>query len=288
MLLIFLAVTTPQPPGSFTTAKVKALEVTIDHRQTLYCDCDFSETNDVNSQRCGYVPRRLFTSSGNVNLRTERIEWEHVVTAYRMGKDRKCWADKESFPECQRSSGSWLSSRECCRQVDPEFKAMEADLHNLWPAVGELNADRSNKPYGSVVGEPREYGACDFEVSGGYAEPSPDVQGDVARTSLYMMDVWGVVFSDEEVVQLRAWSLADPPDEWELERDRRIQALQGVGNKHVSEHPYVHDGKPCVPRFHCCRVCSTSQACGNGCISKTKTCSKEAGCACNRSDVCPE
>lgn len=35
---------------------------------------------------------------------------------------------------------------------------MEADLHNLTPAVGELNGDRSNLPYGIVKGEPREYG----------------------------------------------------------------------------------------------------------------------------------
>ncbi len=43
---------------------------------------------------------------------------------------------------------------------------MEAVLHNLAPSVGELNGDRSNHPYGIVEDEPREYGACDFEVGG--------------------------------------------------------------------------------------------------------------------------
>ena len=31
----------------------------------------------------------------------------------------------------------------------------------------------------------------------------------------------------------------------------------------------------------CCKVCTTSQACGDSCISKTKTCHQPPGCACN-------
>jgi len=31
----------------------------------------------------------------------------------------------------------------------------------------------------------------------------------------------------------------------------------------------------------CCKVCSVSQACGDACISKTKSCHKSQGCACN-------
>jgi deoxyribonuclease-1 len=288
LALALLAVAVPQTPGSFTTAKKRAMEITADHRQTLYCGCDFTEDGDLKPDRCGYVPRNFFTGSGNVNLRAMRVEWEHVVTAHRMGKDRQCWNNKTEFPTCQRSSGSWLSSRECCRKVDPEFKAMETDLHNLWPAVGELNGDRSNKPIASVFGEPREYGVCDFEVSKRAAEVRPDAQGDVARAYLYMADVWGVPLLEEERVQFMSWNLADPPSEWEIERDKRIARLQGQSNKFVSEHSHVHDGKPCTPRAECCRVCSTSQACGNSCISKSKTCSKDPGCACQRSDLCPE
>jgi len=288
MGLALLAVSQPMTPSSFTTAKQRAMEVTLDHRQTLYCGCDFSVDSTLNPEQCGYVPKQMFTATGNVNVRTGRIEWEHIVTAYRMGKGRKCWEDKTAFPTCQRESGSWLSPRECCRKVDPVFRAMETDLHNLWPAIGELNADRSNKPFSSVAGEERAYGACDFEVTSSVAEVRPASQGEVARASLYMALVWDVPLMEEERVQFQAWSLADPPDEWELERDRRIAELQGVNNPFVSEHPYVHNGKPCTPRFHCCRVCSASQACGNACISSSKTCATEPGCACQRSDLCPE
>ena len=33
----------------------------------------------------------------------------------------------------------------------------------------------------------------------------------------------------------------------------------------------------------CCRVCKKGKACGNGCISQERQCTKEPGCACNSS-----
>ncbi len=35
--------------------------------------------------------------------------------------------------------------------------------------------------------------------------------------------------------------------------------------------------------FACCKVCSTSRACGNGCIAASYTCHQPPGCACNGS-----
>jgi deoxyribonuclease-1 len=97
------------------------------------------------------------------------MEREHVVPASRLGSDRVCWQKHERFPECVRDDGSLL--------------------HNLVPSVGELNADRSSLPYGDVPGEPRAYGACDFEVAGGVAEPAAVLRGDLARIYL-AMDLW--------------------------------------------------------------------------------------------------
>jgi hypothetical protein len=42
----------------------------------------------------------------------------------------------------------------------------------------------------------------------------------------------------------------------------------------------------CTPADKCCKVCDKGQACGNSCISRSKTCHKGQGCACNASDVC--
>jgi deoxyribonuclease-1 len=110
---------------------------------------------------------------------------------------------------------------------------MEAELHNLVPSVGELNADRSSLPYGDVPGEPRAYGDCDFEVADGMVEPASGVRGDLARIYL-AMDLWyDIGLTSEERAQFEAWSEADPPDMWEDERNERIQAVEGVGNSFV-------------------------------------------------------
>jgi hypothetical protein len=43
----------------------------------------------------------------------------------------------------------------------------------------------------------------------------------------------------------------------------------------------------CVPAAQCCKICSKGQACGNTCISRTKTCHKDRGCACDAAEICP-
>lgn len=39
--------------------------------------------------------------------------------------------------------------------------------------------------------------------------------------------------------------------------------------------------RPPVQTRNCCRYCSTGQACGDSCISRSNTCRRGAGCACN-------
>ena len=112
---------------------------------------------------------------------------------------------------------------------------MEADLHNLAPSVGELNADRSNHPYGEVPGEPREYGSCDFEMGTNpkRAEPPAAVQGDVARIWFYMAQTYAVPLTAAQRRMLTRWSADDPVDEWEKLRDDRVEAPQANRNAWV-------------------------------------------------------
>ncbi|HEX9670013.1 MAG TPA: PKD domain-containing protein [Thermoanaerobaculia bacterium] len=42
----------------------------------------------------------------------------------------------------------------------------------------------------------------------------------------------------------------------------------------------------CVPESQCCRVCSTGNACGGGCIAAHLTCHQGLGCACDAAEVC--
>ena len=109
-------------------------------------------------------------------------------------------------------------------------------MHNLVPAVGELNGRRSNLPMGIVDGEPRVFGACDAEIGDGRFEPRPAFRGDVARAYLYMNAAYPAleVLSAAEVSAMLRWSRADPPDPWERERNRRIETQQGNSNPFIA------------------------------------------------------
>ncbi len=218
----------PTPPPSFQEAKVLALELYRDHKETLYCGCAFDEHKAVLPDACGYSPRED-------DSRARRIEWEHVVPAAAFGHQRACWM----MSSCVDATGTTLTPRECCAATDPEFRAMEAELQNLVPEIGELNEERSNRSYGLIAGEARAYGRCDFEVDveADIVEPREEIRGDVARIYLYMFGVYGSValpLEEEAVEQFWAWHQADPPDAWERERNQRIGELQGEINPLIS------------------------------------------------------
>lgn len=225
--------TRPTIALGFARAKKVALrDVYGDRRVEAYCACTFDDAGAVEPRACGYVPRKE-------GARARRIEWEHVVPARRLGEGLACWRGETEGCRASKKRGRDCCSRSVERGGDALFHAMEGDLHNLVPAVGELNGDRSDRPHGVVDREPRDYGACDFEIdraSGrtGAAEPPDPVRGDVARIWLYAVDVWGVPLGAEEAATFRAWSADDPVDAWELERDRRIERAQGNRNHHVA------------------------------------------------------
>lgn len=82
--------------------------------------------------------------------------------------------------------------------------------------------------------EPRAYGTCDFELGGipKVAEPAADVRGELARAMLYMTERYG---ADVRMTrdELLVWHRADPPDAWEIERARRIEAAIGLRNSYI-------------------------------------------------------
>ncbi len=211
------------PPSFYSAKKTLDREIyTGSDRVSFYCGCGYAlapNPGKPNKTRltpqadsCGLKPRK------NAN-RSERIEWEHVVPAWEFGHQLQCWQE---------------GGRKNCRK-DPKFKRMESDMHNLVPAVGELNGDRSNYRFGIISGEPRAYGACDFEVDfkQRVAEPPESVRGDIARTYFYMADMYGLRLSRKQKQLFEAWSRMDPVDDAERRRAIRIQMVQGNRNKHV-------------------------------------------------------
>ncbi|MBF0160769.1 MAG: endonuclease [Magnetococcales bacterium] len=207
----------------FGEAKKLADKLFQDHRQTFYCNCTYDKQHAIDSGSCGYIPRK------NAQ-RGERMEWEHIVPAHAFGNTRPCWRE----PLCQKDGKSY-KGRKCCEEIDPLFRSMEADLHNLVPAVGELNGDRSNRSYGMVSGKGGAYGACDFKVDfeSDIVQPRPEVRGDIARTYFYFEKTYRLPISDKQRKLFEAWDRSDPVDAWERQRNQRIQRIQGNGNPFV-------------------------------------------------------
>ncbi|WP_198947886.1 endonuclease [Magnetofaba australis] len=217
-------VTIPHHIKSFSQAKRLLPKVYKGHRETFYCGCGYDKHKNVRPGQCGYEPRKNAKRGG-------RIEWEHIVPAHAFGHTRPCWREKL----CETKKGKLYKGRRCCAKIDPVFEAMESDLHNLVPAVGELNGDRSNRSFGMVAGEPRVYGACDFEIDWDTdrVEPRPEVQGDVARAYFYMNATYGLPISKKQRRLFQVWMSQDPVDDWERERNRRIEKIQGNANPFV-------------------------------------------------------
>ena len=223
----------PTTAGSFSTAKRWLYEeVYAGQGTTFYCGCDYNSDREVDLQSCG-----MEQYAGN--SRAERVEAEHVFPASQFGNFRKCWREPETFDECHTSSGNVISGRSCCERVDPVFEAAHNDLHNLFPAVGNVNGQRSNYNWGMVPRSSSErYGDCDIRIDSSIrrVQPPDGVRGDIARTMFYMRDIYGFRLSRQDEQLYTAWNREDSPDAWEIERDRRITKIQGISNPYVSDY----------------------------------------------------
>jgi deoxyribonuclease-1 len=209
--------TLPDTP-SFATAKKRLYsKVYFDHELTVYCGCAYSDkVPDLTT--CGL-------EADAMGPRATRTEAEHIVPASAFGRTRPCWASG-GRNECLKKSSP---------VYDAVFDTFHSDLHNLAPAVGHLNAVRSDFTMGLVDGDENPYGLCDFEVSleDDKIEPPMDTRGDIARIYFYVEHTYGLQLTHGERHLFRAWHQADPVSEWEIERDKRIETQQGNSNPFV-------------------------------------------------------
>ncbi|MFW2611446.1 endonuclease [Aliarcobacter butzleri] len=215
-LLIFVVLlSTTVFAESFSESKKLLKEIYKDHQTTFYCGCKYNpldKDNMIDRNSCGYVPRNELTKKGKENERANRIEWEHIMPAENFGRHLACWKD---------------GGRKACSK-DPIFNKMEADMHNLVPAIGELNADRSNFRYGADKPKVGMYGECKFEVDfdANRAYVRDEIKGDIARAYLYMSKAYNINLSDQERKLMEAWNKQDPIDEWEIEKNKRIENIK--------------------------------------------------------------
>lgn len=211
---------------SFSKAK-KMLErqVYFDHRVTLYCGASFDEKKNID------VPDGFIIEKHQ--KRASKVEWEHAVPAENFGRAFEEW--REGHPQCV-SKGKPFKGRKCAEKVNMEYRHMQADMYNLFPAIGAVNAVRGNKQYSELPSAPSAFGTCEAKVDGKRFEPPARSKGQVARAALYMADSYNKFRLSRQQEQLfNAWNKMYPVDQWECTRAKRIEKLQGNENRFVKE-----------------------------------------------------
>lgn len=203
--------------NNFSQAKAYAAQINADAPADFYCGCKINwhgkkGVPDLSS--CGYSVRK------NAN-RAERIEWEHVMPAWEFGHQRQCWQN---------------GGRKSCSK-DADYRRIESDLHNLQPAIGEVNGDRNNFQYSQWNGGEQQYGQCSMKVDfkQKLAQPPERARGAIARTYFYMRDQYHLRLSRQQTQLFTAWDKQYPVTSWECERDNRIAKVQGNHNSYVQQ-----------------------------------------------------
>jgi deoxyribonuclease-1 len=235
-LLILLTTLLFSANESFSKSKKQLRKIYQGHQTTIYCDCKYNykdKKNMIDRKSCGYKPRNERTKKGNVNQRARRIEWEHLIPAENFGRQFSCWRDGDA--KCVSSKGKKYKGRKCCTKVNKQYKLMQADMHNLFPAVGELNADRSNFRFDFEIAKPSKYGACEFDVNFKQrrAKVREEIRGVIARDYLYFNKKHKMKLSKQEMKKYQSWNRQYPPDAWEIERNKRITKKQGNSNEFI-------------------------------------------------------
>ncbi len=222
---------------SFSKSKRKLLEMHLSNKRlaTFYCGSEFDAQKQISHANSGY---KAATSDAN---REKRVEWEHVVPAYKFGITFPYWTQRgeSKHPDCTDDKGKLMGNRDCTEKNSLQYRYMQADLHNLRPAIGSVNGLRSNYDYAMIAGEERQFGRCDMEIDSKnkVAEPPEQVRGDIGRTYLYMVAAYPNVkfLNADEIKMMQTWANADPVTAWECQRERLIADIQGNRNEAVKK-----------------------------------------------------
>ena len=192
------------------------------NRQTIYCDATFDIKKNV-------TPPDGFTSKTYVK-RSKRIEFEHIVPAQNFGQAFKEW--REGHPECVSKKGKSFKGRNCAGKINVEYRYMQADMFNLYAAIGSVNALRSNYNFQMITGEESDFGSCEMIIYNKKAQPPVMARGRIARAYLYMDEAYNkYLMSKQQKKLMNTWDKQYPAPDWECQRAKRIEEIQGNENK---------------------------------------------------------
>lgn len=210
--------------SSFYRAK-KMLEekvyLQISERYTLYCQAPFDQQKKITAP--------IGFKSSKFQKRARRLEWEHVVPAENFGRHFKEW--REGNVRCINSKGKYYKGRRCAEKMNVQFRYMQADMYNLYPAIGAVNASRSNYNFTMFGAMGNSFGSCEMKIRDRKAQPPSGSRGAIARTYLYMDQTYSQYKMSRQQRQLmNAWNKTYPVNAWECKRAGRIKKLQKNDN----------------------------------------------------------
>lgn len=204
---------------NFAEAKKIAKQIYKDHKITFYCGCSFDNHNQID-KKC----------SKKFKQEQKYIDWEHIVTAKQLGSNLECW-DKNS-KVCE------VTGRKCCQKVSKEFRKRESDLHNLVPAIPFVNKWRGSDVFNEIKECNYYEKVCTLKKDKitYQIEPDDTLKGFIARVHLYMIQKYNLKVDKEIIAVYEKWNKEFPPDDWEIERNKRIKKVQGDSNLYIDNY----------------------------------------------------
>lgn len=193
-------------------------------RKTIYCAATFDEKRQVVDHNGFY--------SYKYKKRAKKIEWEHVVPAENFGRAFVEWREGEIG--CVTKKGKTFKGRNCASKVNKEYRYMQADMYNLYPAIGAVNALRSNYRYSSVTVDGNALGGCEMVISSKERRvvPPDRSKGVVARVSLYFDQTYSrYKLSGSQRKLFEVWDKMFPVTVVECNRNAFIEKIQGNVNQ---------------------------------------------------------
>lgn len=198
---------------------------------TLYCEASFDDDKNI------ILPEGFITNK--YKNRAEQLEWEHVVPVENFGRTFSQW--REGHELCIDKKANPYKGRQCAEKTSKEFRQMEADMYNLYPAIGAVNASRSNYNFTVLPYVAKSFGACGVKIEGNKIEPPDRAKGKIARTYLYMEHTYArYKMSKAQQKLMIAWDKQFPVTQDECLRTKRIEALQANENIFVKRQYLEH------------------------------------------------
>lgn len=138
---------------------------------------------------------------------------------------------------------------------------LKSDLHHLYPTFNRVNGERSNNPFAEIQDSqtekwwntpeartelPEESMRDEFsESTDRLFEPREAHKGNVARAMFYFATIYGdrgidMEWFEPQRATLLQWHVADPVDDADRERSKRIEAAQGNRNPFVEDPSLAH------------------------------------------------